>query len=560
MEDREELETVLVGTDVVALFPSMTAENTGKIIREKVTNTKMKVEGFRWKKALVYIRLNRSLVKNIPAEVRRYLPHRRKQQGTAPGMGSIGLGPAEGSEEKQWIFPRNRVTEEMEKKIMGVVAEIAILILWRNYCYKFGGEVKIQGEGGPIGQRPTMAASRLVMTDLFQKYNNILIRSGLKIFLMKVYVDDGRQVTTIMKKGMRYSREEEKFIWKQEAEQEDLDMEKKGEKKDEFMARLCLEAMNQINQDLTFTAEVESDFADNRLPTLDFSLWMRDDNTLTHTYFEKPMKTQLLMEQNSAMGKRQKYCILAEETTRRLYNMAEDREEEDTERVLEQMTRQLKNSGWSRPEIREILCSGYRGWRTRLKRREETCGSRYRSAVASLPSRARSKLTGKSEWFKTDNRKRKRETEDLISHKRMRKDPGKDQRTGEEGRIVSVMFVPYTAGGELARRLNEVEKNLGKQTGVRIKIAEKVGNKLVDMLHQADPWQGTDCQREHCLICKTKVKTEKDKRKDCTRRSIVYETWCLRCEETEEEKIREEEPDEKLQKEKMRKIKRHIYT
>ena len=116
---------------------------------------------------------------------------------------------------------------------MGIVTEIAILILWRNYCYKFGGEMKIQGEGGPIGQRPTMAASRLVMTDFFYKYNNILRKSGLKIFLMKVYVDDGRQVTSLLKRGMRYSREEEKFVWKQEAEQEDYEMEEKGEKKDE---------------------------------------------------------------------------------------------------------------------------------------------------------------------------------------------------------------------------------------------------------------------------------------------------------------------------------------
>ena len=64
------------------------------------------------------------------------------------------------------------------------------------------------------------------------------------------------------------------------------------------------------------------------------------------------------------------------------------------------------------------------------------------------------------------------------------------------------------------RRLNEVEKNLGKQTGIWIKIVEKVGNKIVDTLPQADPWQGADCQREHCLPCRTKAKTEKDKRKE----------------------------------------------
>ena len=86
------------------------------------------------------------------------------------------------------------------------------------------------------------------------------------------------------------------------------------------------------------------------------------------------------------------------------------------------------------------------------------------------------------------------------------------------------MFVPYTVGGELARRLKEVETNLGKQTGVKIKVVEKVGNKLVDMLHQADPWQGADCQREKCLPCRTKMKTNRDKRQDCSRRNVVYET------------------------------------
>ena len=108
---------------------------------------------------------------------------------------------------------------------------------------------------------------------------------------------------------------------------------------------------------------------------------MKSDNTITHTYFEKPMKNQKLLEKTSAMGRRQKFCILAEEVTRRLY-VTEDREGEDVTKILEQITRQLKNSGWGKVEIREIITSGYRGWRRRLDRRIEESGERYRSAVA----------------------------------------------------------------------------------------------------------------------------------------------------------------------------------
>ena len=78
LEQEEDLETVLVGMDVVALFPSMTANTTARIVRERVTQSNMQVEGFRWKKAAVYIRLNRSLIDKIPDAVKKYLPVRRK--------------------------------------------------------------------------------------------------------------------------------------------------------------------------------------------------------------------------------------------------------------------------------------------------------------------------------------------------------------------------------------------------------------------------------------------------------------------------------------------------
>ena len=50
------------------------------------------------------------------------------------------------------------------------------------------------------------------------------------------------------------------------------------------MARICLPAMNAVNEDLTFTVEVASDFPEKKLPTLDFNLWMRKDQSLTHNY------------------------------------------------------------------------------------------------------------------------------------------------------------------------------------------------------------------------------------------------------------------------------------
>ena len=75
------------------------------------------------------------------------------------------------------------------KGLVSLVLEIAIRILWENYCYDFGGQTYLQTEGGPIGQRPTMAASRIVMQDFMEEYERILRGAKLEINLLKIYVD-----------------------------------------------------------------------------------------------------------------------------------------------------------------------------------------------------------------------------------------------------------------------------------------------------------------------------------------------------------------------------------
>ena len=166
-------------------------------------------------------------------------------------------------------------------------------------------------------------------------------------------------------------------------------------------------------------------------------------------------------------------------------------------------------------------------------------------------------MTGKEDWYRT---KRARD-EDYEGVEAAR--PSKRKREEErkkEVRTVTVMFVPYTRRGELARRLREAEEDLGDQTGVKVKIVERTGRRLVDLLHKADPWQGQDCGRPKCLLCMTKLRTGKDLNQECTKRCIVYQTWCISCEEKSKEKIENDETlDEKEKKVKLSKIKLFTY-
>ena len=196
-----------------------------------------------------------------------------------------------------------------------------------------------------------------------------------------------------------------------------------------------------------------------------------------------------------------------------MYNLDPDLEDLEAEvaEVMEHFTVQCKKSGWERAETREMVLSGYTGWERRIRRRRQECGGNYRSAVSSLPTRARKKLTGKEDWYRT----RKDSDKEDDDHRRDRR-VGKKRKRGENvkqdqpSNNIAVMFVPFTPGGELARRLRESEAQLEKQTGYRIKIVERTGTKIEDLLHRSNPWQGQDCEREGCLLCKTKIRTAKN--------------------------------------------------
>ena len=93
----------------------------------------------------------------------------------------------------------------------------------------------------------------------------------------------------------------------------------------------------------------------------------------------------------------------------------------------------------------------------------------------------------------------------------------------------AVLFVQYTKNGELASDLRKVVQDLRPWTKLNLKIVERSGQKLQDLLCKSNPWDSTDCGRDMCFTCTSSAKDEKSPYKSCFKRSIVYETWCNSC-------------------------------
>ena len=101
-------------------------------------------------------------------------------------------------------------------------------------------------EGGPIGARCTIAASRLIMQDWSEGYEAILVRSGVRVDALRGYVDDGRQFSDMMIRGTRFNRERGLFTWREDWERKDEAEDLPDEVR---MSRVCVEAMNVVNED-----------------------------------------------------------------------------------------------------------------------------------------------------------------------------------------------------------------------------------------------------------------------------------------------------------------------
>ena len=142
------------------------------------------------------------------------------------------------------------------------------------------------------------------------------------------------------------------------------------------------------------------------------------------------------------------------------------------------------------------------------------------------------KITGEKDWFRIKKRKFDEEEEDWSELGR-----GPKKRRVEEEMIGrgkedekdlptrSVIFVEYTEGGVLLKKVKEVLKRLEGIIGCRIKAVEKTGTSLGRLFPLTQLWEGTPCGRLECVTCTQ----EGEQVYPCNKRNVTYQNICVIC-------------------------------
>ena len=92
---------VIIGTDVVSLYPNIKWEAAGEEVYQAIMDTTIQFEGMNYKEGVRYLALVRGYDWCLKSKLRRVLPSRRYAHGTLPGITEAGpLGPNCNGEEQ----------------------------------------------------------------------------------------------------------------------------------------------------------------------------------------------------------------------------------------------------------------------------------------------------------------------------------------------------------------------------------------------------------------------------------------------------------------------------
>ena len=245
---------VIVGTDVVNLYPSLDIDRVVEDVEQAMLDTKIRWTEIDYLEAARYVALNWSEDECRRSGLGRILPRRRKSGGRRPGL--RGAGPQGGvrGDQEQWIFPHVRLRPAERRLLVATVVRLATQAMFQHHYYGFAGTKYQQMGGGPIGLRGTCFIARLVPQVWDRRWMQRVEGAGLKIDLYSRYMDDGMLFLHPVKRGWRWTGE-------------GLVYSKRWEQEDEGRSLLEVsDSMEGISSYLSFTFESGADYQDGWLP------------------------------------------------------------------------------------------------------------------------------------------------------------------------------------------------------------------------------------------------------------------------------------------------------
>ena len=242
--------------------------------------------------------------------------------------------------ENSWIIPDKEWTDWEKRVLVAEMVRIGVVVMMNTHLFRWDGRIFLQKKGGPIGLRATCCVARITMLHwdgkllAKMKQNNLRLDEGAR------YMDDVRAILAGIREGWRWTDDGLYFCKEWEAEDRLLE-----ETPTQRSARILQGIMNSILSFLKLPMEIGDDFDDKKLPTLDLKIWIQPGGRMIiYEHYEKPMKSNLVVQRKSALSENVKVASLTQEVVRVLLNCSEDLEDKSRVDHLNNLSVKMRTS------------------------------------------------------------------------------------------------------------------------------------------------------------------------------------------------------------------------
>ena len=508
---------VMIGGDVVGLYPNMDIISTAELSARAIRETDIVFSGVNYKCLAVYLFLVLGPLTMVNLGLGECIPRRLVKTG------AMSLASNGNRNMNNWYLDESVLSENLKKSMLGEMVKVGNLVTMNTTCYSFGGQLYQQSSGAGIGLKSSACLAKLTM-GLWDKYwSKIQLTWWLKTIMFIRYVDDIRIYCYPIKQGWYWS--DMGWIFKNEENDNRSPLERTEEE-------IC-KSLNTVFDFLEFTAETEQHFADQMLPTLDVKLKVLGNGMVTYEHFSKPTNNNLVVQKGTALSSDIIFSSLRQELIRRMTNTCILVDISKRLDVVEAYISLLVNSGHAYSYIKALVTQGLTKYTYLLERADKNVLDRkylplHREESFRRNERILLKFIEPMVWFKDLKLKdpyknawksrvtRRPRTVALVQE---RNGCGSSNPARE---ITTTMFIPTTPGSLLLKMIREEDEKISKDMDWGIKFMEKSGTPLLNLFMTSFPLEQGCPRNEKCIVC------DGDGKK-CKTKSVVYIASCTVC-------------------------------
>ena len=471
---------ILVGSaDVKALYPSLDIDHTAEIVAEMFFESEYQIKEVDARELSLYLALNMKTSEIEKENIKEYCHTRTNKKGAPPVITGCAIHNNPTNRYKPWDEPKQEPDETTTKKMMSIALKIVIKFIMKNHIYKINDKIKKQTKGGPIGLELTGDIAQIYMCWWDKQMKIRLAESNIILLLYKRYVDD-----------INFIIDKQKAIRENRDEKEDLEI---------------IERIRQIGNSIHKSIEIETDtpaqHEDKKQPILDLKVWSETrkekdgsiSSKVIHEFYHKEIANKAVTNAQSAMSPKAKRDILTAEMLRVFLRCSPLLEWSITAKHASTMNLRIQNAGYDQKFREQITKSALNKYKDIINKDKSGECPLYRNKEWNKAERIKKKQQNKTKWYQKGKNK-----------------------------YVSVLFIPATPNSKLQKLCNRVIR----KHNVNIKVIEKSGKQVKDILQTSDPFKPNKCPDEDCFVCKNNTKT---KSTNCRKEGIVYNIKCNQC-------------------------------